>query len=69
MELIANLYKKLNRKPTIQEIEDEIFNTMAADKKIKIVSDLIAFTSEINHLENGNNRPQETATQSSSDSR
>lgn len=69
MNLINALSKKLNRKPTIREIQDEILRTMSADKKIKLASDLIVFARELNHLENGNNRPAKSPAQSGFNSR
>lgn len=69
MDLINDLSKKLNRKPTVQEIEDEIFRLMPASQKIKTTSDLIAFAKELNQLDYGNNRSTETSSQGSSDTR
>lgn len=71
MDIVQNLREKLQRKPTIQEIEDEIFCTMSADRKIKISSDLTVFANELNKLHhgNGNNRSAESSHQSSPDIR
>ena len=48
MNIVTKLRQKLSRKPTAQEIQDEILRTMSADKKIKLASDLIAFARELN---------------------
>ena len=69
MDIVAQLQKKLNRKPTAQEIQDEVLRTMSADKKIKLASDLIMFARELNKFKNGNNRPAKSPTQNSFDSR
>ena len=69
MDLVKDLSEKLNRKPTTQEIQDEIFRTMPADKKIKLASDLTVFARELNNLKNGNNRPAKSSDQSGFSSR
>ena len=69
MNIVTKLRQKLSRKPTAQEIQDEILRTMSADKKIKLASDLITFARELNRLENGNDRPAKPSAQSGFNSR
>lgn len=46
-------------KPTAQEIQDEIFRAMPADKKIKLTSQLTMLCLELNSLgNNGDHRPK-----------
>ena len=48
MDLIKNLSKKLNRKPTAQDIQDEVFRSMTADQKSKITSKFSMFILDLN---------------------
>ena len=47
-----------------QEIQDEIFRKMSADRKIKLSSELTSFCLKLNSL-NGNNKPRKTSYQDS----
>ena len=67
MDVVTQLRQKLNRKPTAQEIQDEVLRNMSADKKVKLVSDLIMFARELNNLKNGDNRSAKSPDQSSFD--
>ena len=51
--------KNRRRKKTAQEIQDEIFRKMSADKKIHLVSELSAFCLKLNSF-NGNIKSGET---------
>ena len=44
-----------NKKKSAQEMQDEIFRNMTADKKIKLASALSMFCLKLNRL-NGNNK-------------
>jgi len=60
MNIVAQLHQKLNRKPTAQEIQNEILRTMSADKKLELGSKLWLLAKELtkdkpNH---GINRPE-----------
>ena len=50
MDLIDELSKKLNRKPTGQEIQDESFRKMTADQKSKLTSDFSMFIIDLNKI-------------------
>ena len=47
-------------KKTAQEMQDEIFRKMSADKKIRLTSELASFCLKLNSL-NGNNRSRKTS--------
>ena len=48
MDLINDLSKKLNRKPTAQEIQDDNFRRMTADQKSKLTSNFSMFILDLN---------------------
>ena len=47
-------------KPNPQDIQDEIFRKMPADKKLRLVFELSSFCLKLNSL-NGNIKPRKTA--------
>ena len=47
MDLVKDLSEKLNRKPTAQEMQDEIFRKMSADKKLELGSRLWLLAEEL----------------------
>jgi len=53
-------YKKANK--TAQDIQDEIFRKMSADRKIKLSLELSDFCLKLNSL-NGNIKPRKTSYQ------
>lgn len=59
---IKNINKKT--KKSAQEIQDEIFRNMPAEKKIRITSDLSGFCLKLNSL-NGNIKPGKTSNRNS----
>jgi len=63
---VSGLKKKHreNKPLTGQEIQDEIFKKMSAEKKIKLSSELTSFCLKLNRL-NGNNKPRKTSYQNS----
>ena len=56
------IHPRLHKK-TAQDIQDDIFRKMPADRKIRLVSDLTMLCLKLNRL-NGNNKPGETSTES-----
>lgn len=51
----------MKRTKTAQEIQDEIFRKMSADKKVKLASEISMFCLELNKLgKNEDNRPEES---------
>ncbi len=57
--LIQNTAMK--KAKTTQEIQDEIFRKMSADKKIKLASEISMFCLELNKLgKNEGDRPEES---------
>lgn len=57
MDIVDSLQKKLNRKPTAQEIQDEIFDTMTIEKKFKLMGQLSKLGLKLSSLDDGNYRP------------
>lgn len=55
-------------KKSAQEIQDEIFRKMPADKKIHLSSELTMLCLKLNRL-NGNNKPGKTSPESRADFR
>jgi len=51
-------HKKANK--TAQDVQDDIFRKMSADKKIKLSSELASFCLKLNSL-NGNIKPGKTS--------
>ncbi len=51
--------KNVKKKETPEEIQDEIFKKMPAEKKIHLVSELSAFCLKLNSF-NGNIKPGKT---------
>ncbi len=51
---------KINK--TAQEVQDEIFRKMSAERKIKLSLELASFCLKLNSL-NGNNKPRKTSYQ------
>ena len=51
------------QKKTAQDIQDEIFRKMPADKKIRLTSELAMLCLKLNRL-NGNDKPGKTSTES-----
>ncbi|PJC47631.1 MAG: hypothetical protein CO034_01765 [Parcubacteria group bacterium CG_4_9_14_0_2_um_filter_35_11] len=56
--------KSMKIKKTGQERQDEIFQKMSANKKIKLASELTLFCLKLNSL-NGNNKSRKTSYQNS----
>lgn len=50
MDIALDLEKKLNRKPTVQEIQDEIFRQMTPDQKSRLTSDFSKFILDLNKI-------------------
>src|SRR3989344_7817567 len=46
MNIVTQLHQKLNRKPTAQEIQDEIFR-QTPEKKIKLEQQMMEFAKEL----------------------
>lgn len=55
---------KKETKKTAQELQDEIFKKMPAERKIKLSSELTSFCLKLNSL-NGNIKPRKTSHQNS----
>jgi len=58
---------KKETKKTAQELQDEIFKKMSAERKIKLSLELTSFCLKLNSL-NGNIKPRKTSYQDSQDS-
>ena len=69
MDLINGLFKKLNRKPTVQEIQDEIFDRMSTNQKLKLAGQLSKLGIKLSRLDDGNYRSNSTVNSNSPHSR
>ncbi len=56
-------------KKSAQDIQQEVFREMSADRKIKLASDLTVFCLELNRLNDRSYRPKKTSSQGGNDSR
>ena len=56
---------KTKKEKSAQDIQDEIFRNMTADKKIKLTAALSMFCLKLNHL-NGNNKSSQVTRPNSS---
>jgi len=61
---MLNWIKMKKDKKTAQEIQDEIFRKMPAEKKIKLTCELSSFCLKLNSL-NGNIKPRKNSNRSS----
>lgn len=60
MKLMRKTGRSVKNKKTAQEIQDDIFRKMPAEKKIKLSCELTGFCLKLNSL-NGDNKPGKTS--------